>query len=51
MYKRVIYDNWSLIIPVACFAFTIVFYGVMVLRALLLRREKQEEMAALPLND
>ena len=51
MFKRVIYDNWSLIIPVMAFAFTSTIYFVMVTRAMLMKRERGEQMAALPLED
>lgn len=51
MFKRVIYDNWSLIIPVVAFVFTSTIYFVMVTRAMLMKRERGDQMAALPLED
>ncbi len=51
MFKRVIYDNWSLIVPVAAFAFTATIYFVMVIRALLMKRDRSDAMAAMPLQD
>jgi hypothetical protein len=51
MFKRVIYDNWSLIIALSAFALTATVYGVMVIRAMLMKPERQEQMAALPLED
>jgi hypothetical protein len=51
MYSRVIYENWSYIVPVLAFAFTLVFYSVMVIRAFLLKKERTEQMASLPLED
>jgi len=51
MFKRVIYDNWSLIIALGAFALTATVYGVMVIRAMLMKPERQEQMAALPLED
>jgi hypothetical protein len=51
MFKRVIYDNWSLIVPVAAFAFTSTIYFVMVIRALLMKRDRSEKMAFLPLEE
>jgi hypothetical protein len=51
MFKRVIYDNWSLIIPVVAFAFTSTIYFVMVVRAMLMKTERGDQMAALPLED
>jgi hypothetical protein len=51
MFKRVIYDNWSLIVPVVAFAFTSTIYFVMVIRAMLMKPERREQMASLPLED
>lgn len=51
MFKRVIYDNWSLIIALGAFALTATVYGVMVIRAMLMKPERREQMAALPLDD
>jgi len=51
MFKRVIYDNWSLIVPVVAFAFTSTLYFVMVIRAMLMKPERRDQMASLPLED
>ena len=51
MFKRVIYDNWSLIVPVLAFAFTATIYFVMVIRAMLMRPDRRDQMASLPLED
>jgi hypothetical protein len=50
MFKRVIYDNWSLIIAIGAFACTAMIYTVMIIRAMLMRRERSDHMAALPLD-
>tara|TARA_R110002049_G_scaffold296382_1_gene484425 strand:+ start:2065 stop:2220 length:156 start_codon:yes stop_codon:yes gene_type:complete len=51
MYKRVIYENWTYIVPIVAFGFTLTFYSVMVIRAALLKPSKSKELAALPLDD
>lgn len=51
MFKRVIYDNWSLIVPVVAFAFTSTIYFVMVIRAMLMKPDRRDQMASLPLED
>jgi hypothetical protein len=51
MFKRVIYDNWSLIVPVLAFAFTATIYFVMVIRAMLMKPDRRDQMASLPLED
>jgi hypothetical protein len=51
MFKRVIYENWGLIIAMGSFALTVTVYGVMVIRAMLMKPESRDHMAALPLDD
>ncbi len=51
MFKRVIYENWHTIVPIAAFACTALFYGVMTLRGLMLEKEKADHMSHLPLDD
>lgn len=50
MYKRIIYENWHVIVPVVSFATTVLVFGIMTLRGMLLRKEKAEEMSRLPLE-
>ena len=51
MYKRIIYENWHYIVPVISFATTVLVFGIMTLRGMLLRKEKSEQMSLLPLDD
>ena len=50
MYKRIIYENWHLVVPVISFATTVLVFGIMTLRGMLLRKEKAEHMSRLPLE-
>lgn len=50
MYKRIIYENWHVIVPVVSFATTVLVFGVMTLRGMLLRKDKAEQMSRLPLE-
>jgi hypothetical protein len=50
MYKRIIYENWQLIVPVVSFATTVLVFGIMTLRGMLLRKDKAEHMSRLPLE-
>ncbi|MBN8420595.1 MAG: hypothetical protein J0L73_16885 [Verrucomicrobia bacterium] len=50
MYKRIIYENWHLVVPVISFATTVLVFGIMTLRGMLLRRDKAEHMSRLPLE-
>ncbi len=50
MYKRIIYENWHLIVPVVSFATTVLVFGIMTLRGMLMRKDKAEHMSRLPLE-
>ncbi|WP_395751771.1 hypothetical protein [Prosthecobacter sp.] len=50
MYKRIIYENWHLVVPVVSFATTVLVFGIMTLRGMLLRKDKAENMSRLPLE-
>ncbi len=51
MFKRVIFDHWTEWATVASFAFTLTFFLFMSIRALRIRKDKAEQMSALPLDD
>jgi hypothetical protein len=50
MYKRIIYENWHLVVPVISFATTVLVFGIMTLRGMLMRKDKAEHMSRLPLE-
>lgn len=50
MYKRIIYENWHLVVPVISFATTVLVFGIMTLRGMLLRKDKARHMSRLPLE-
>ncbi len=50
MYKRIIYENWHLVVPVISFATTVLVFGIMTLRGMLLRKDQAEHMSRLPLE-
>ncbi|WP_395736732.1 hypothetical protein [Prosthecobacter sp.] len=50
MYKRIIYENWHLVVPLVSFATTVLVFGIMTLRGMLLRKDKAENMSRLPLE-
>lgn len=51
MYNRVAYESWHDIVPFIAFGVTSLFFLAMSLRGLLLRKDKAQAMARLPLND
>jgi len=50
MYKRIIYENWHVIVPIISFITTVTVFSIMTLRGMLLRQEKAQRMSQLPLE-
>ena len=51
MFRRVIIEDWHQTLPMIGFALTFGVFLFMLLRALLMRREKCRALAALPLDE
>ncbi len=51
MFRRVITEEWHQILPMVGFALTFIVFAVMMLRALLMRRERCRSLAFLPLEE
>lgn len=51
MFKRIIYDDWTSIIPLISFWLTFGVFLAITVRALLLQRKQVEHSAQLPLED
>ncbi len=50
MFKRIIYEEWTTIVPIAAFLLTFgVFMGASI-RALLLKKNEREKLANMPLE-
>jgi hypothetical protein len=51
MYRRVLYENWHSIVPMVAFAVTFTVFTFACIRSVLMRKDKADEMAAMPLDD
>lgn len=51
MFSRVLYEHWHDWVPYAAFASAGFVYGLMTLRGVMLRNDKTERIAQLPLED
>jgi hypothetical protein len=51
MYSRVLYENWHSVVPIVAFAVTFTVFMSAFTRALVMRKDKAETMAAKPLDD
>jgi hypothetical protein len=50
MFKRLELESWHEVLPIIGFALTAAVFLVAIIRALMLHRDKAEELAALPLD-
>ena len=51
MFKRIIYDDWTSIVPLISFWFTFVVFLLITGRALLMRKSNVRHISSLPLKD
>lgn len=51
MFKRIIYDEWTNIVPMIAFAVTFTIFVVTTIRALRIRPDERERLAKLPLQE
>jgi hypothetical protein len=51
MFKRIILEDWTLVMPVIAFFFTAAVFVYTTIRAMKLSKNRREELANLPLND
>jgi hypothetical protein len=51
MFKRLILEEWTLVMPVMAFFFTAAVFVYTTVRALKLSKSRREELANLPLSD
>lgn len=51
MFKRIILEDWTLIMPIIAFFFTASVFAYTTIRALRLPKDRRESLANLPLSD
>lgn len=50
MFKRILYDHWTSIVPIAAFILTSAVFIIATLRALMMSKETSHKIALLPLD-
>jgi heme/copper-type cytochrome/quinol oxidase subunit 1 len=50
MFKRLVYEEWHQVLPVLSFILTFIVFAVLFVRALLMRRDRAQHLALLPLE-
>ena len=51
MFKRLIYEEWQSVIPVAAFVLTVVGFAILTARAVFMKPDKSKYLSRLPLNE
>lgn len=51
MFKRIIYDDWTNVVPIVAFLLTFAVFIYFFIQALRLRKSHTERLARLPLED
>ena len=51
MFKRIVCEEWTVIMPIIAFFFTASVFAYTTVRALKLSKERGDELANLPLNE
>ena len=51
MFKRIVLEDWTVVMPIIAFFFTASVFAYTTVRALKLSKNRSEELANLPLND
>lgn len=51
MFKRIIYDHWTAIVPFVGFFITFAIFVFATIRTVLMKADQREHLAALPLDD
>ena len=51
MFHRIIYDHWTDVVPILGFFLTFAVFLAALIKALMMKKEHREHMAALPLEE
>lgn len=51
MFKRIFHEEWTSVVPIIAFAITFIFFIVMIVRAVRMRKAKRDHLSSLPLED
>ncbi len=51
MFKRLIYDEWTTIVPIISFCLTFGVFALTAIRAMMMPKDRREALAAIPLRE
>lgn len=51
MFKRILHEDWTTIVPVIAFGITFTFFIVMIVRSIRMKKSERDHLSSLPLED
>ncbi|MGJ8696489.1 MAG: hypothetical protein ACSHYF_09235 [Verrucomicrobiaceae bacterium] len=51
MFKRILHEDWTMVVPVIAFGITFVFFLLVIIRAIRMNKETRQHLSTLPLQD
>ncbi len=51
MFKRIFHEDWTAVVPIIAFLITFVFFLIITIRAVRMKKETRQHLSSLPLQD
>lgn len=51
MFKRILHDDWTTIVPIIAFIATFLVFVIAIVRSIRMKKSAREHMSSLPLED
>lgn len=51
MFKRIFHEEWTGVVPIIAFGITFIFFVVMIVRAVRMKKAKRDHLSSLPLEE
>jgi hypothetical protein len=51
MFKRILHEDWTTVVPIIAFGITFVFFLLVIIRAFRMKQETRQHLSSLPLQD
>jgi len=51
MFKRILHDDWTSVVPIIAFVLTFTFFVVIIVRSMRMKKSERERLSSLPLDD
>ena len=51
MFERIFHEDWTTVVPIIAFLITFIFFLAITIRAFRMKKETQQHLSSLPLQD